>query len=183
MYSIDIATGAVVPIPAQVVDHQIRFRCLGDEANAVVCAEGAGNSSEIIGIDDTTGKKTWGYTDKAANRIVPDVTAAFHGVVYGQTEAQPVLLDAATGNDVPTSAPTPSDSTSPSDGGTPSESSTPTDGSTPSQDPGSQATDPGSANGSDMSLYNDKPGVADRGDEVRRRLHAGSGRLQLPERC
>jgi hypothetical protein len=156
VYSIDIATGAVVPIQAQVVDHQLKFRCLGDEANAVVCAEGAGNSSEIIGIDDTTGKETWGYTDKAANRIVPDVTAAFHGVVYGQTEAQPVMLDAATGNDVPTSAQTPSDSISPSDGGSPSESSTPTEGATPSQDPGSQATDPGSANGSDMSLYNDK---------------------------
>jgi hypothetical protein len=157
LYSIDIATGAVVPIQAQVVDHEVKFRCLGDEANAVVCAEGMGNSSEILGIDDTTGKKTWGYTDKEANRLVPDVTAAFHGVVYGQTEAQPVILDAATGNDVPTSAPTPSDSTSPSDSGTPSESSTPTEGGTPSQDPGSQATDPGSANGSDMSLYNDKP--------------------------
>jgi hypothetical protein len=156
VYSIDIATGAVVPIPAQVVDHQVRFRCLGDDANAVVCAEGAGNSSEIIGIDDTTGKKTWGYTNKAANRIVPDVTAAFHGIVYGQTQAQPVLLDAATGNDVPASAPTPSDNASPSDGGTPSDSSTPSEGSTPSQDPGSQGTDPGSANGSDMSLYNDK---------------------------
>ena len=152
LYSIDIATGAVVPIKSAIVDHSLKFRCLGDEANAVVCAEGIGNSSEIIGIDDTTGKKTWGYTDKAANRLVPDVTAAFHGIVYGQTEAQPVLLDAATGNDVPASEPTPSNSTTPSDGGTPSESATPTDASSPSQ-----GNDPGSVNGSDMSLYDSKP--------------------------
>ncbi len=127
--------------------------------------QGIGNSSEIIGIDDTTGKKTWGYTDKAANRLVPDVTAAFHGIVYGQTEAQPVLLDAATGNDVPTSEQTPSNSTTPSDGGTPSEGATPTDASSPSF-----GNDPGSANGSDMSLLRRQAEVADRGDEVRRRL-------------
>ncbi|HET6985359.1 MAG TPA: hypothetical protein VFI00_02045, partial [Kribbella sp.] len=164
LYSIDIATGAVVPIKASIVDTGMRFSCLGDQANAVVCVQAAGsfitsnvgNSREIIGIDDTTGAKTWGYTDQAANRIIPDVTAAFHGIVYGQTDTQPVLLDAATGNDVPASAPTPSNSMTPSDASTPSDGGTPTEGATPSQDPGSLGTDPGSANGSDMSLYNHK---------------------------
>jgi PQQ-like domain len=160
IYSVDIATGAVVPIKAQTVESQLRFACLGDQASAVVCQQGEGNSPEIIGIDDTTGKKTWGYTNAAANRVVPTVTAAFHGVVYGETQIQPVMLDAATGNDIPTGTPTqssPSAGSTPSDGATPSDGSTPSDGATPTQDP-IQGRNPAAAYGSDMSLYNNKPG-------------------------
>ncbi len=183
VYSIDIATGAVVPIPAQVVDHLMKFRCLGDEANAVVCVEGAGNSSEIIGIDDTTGKKTWGYTDKAANRIVPDVTAAFHGVVYGQT-------DGTAGDARCSHRERRSDQRADTIG---------------QHEPvgrwqpvGEQHADRGCDSERGPGLAGDRPGqcerfghvpvqrqarVADRGDEVRRRLLAGTGRLQLPERA
>ncbi|WP_128429901.1 hypothetical protein [Streptomyces cyaneus] len=126
LYSVDIASGSVVQTKSQVVDEQVSsFTCWGDQAKAVVCTSGAYGGKEIFGFDDTTGKKTWGYTDKSASRVVPTVTAAFHGIVYAQTDAQPVLMDAATGSDVPTSTPTP-----------------------PSHD-----NDPGSANGSDMSLY------------------------------
>jgi hypothetical protein len=158
LYSVDLVSGAMVQTP--MMDSQTggsSFNCLGDEANAVVCTDGAdgGKANEIVGFDDTTGKKAWGYNDKSASRIVPAVTAAFHGIIYAQTEAQPVLMDAATGNDVPTSGSTPSTSTTP--GSTPSDGGTPTESSTPSQDPGSQSKDPGSANGSDFSLFNQKP--------------------------
>ncbi|MEV0282755.1 hypothetical protein AB0H36_01420 [Kribbella sp. NPDC050820] len=147
LYSVDIATGAVVPTKSQVVDERIStFTCWGDQAKAVVCTSGESGGQEIIGFDDSTGAKTWGYTDKSASRVVPSVTAAFHGVVYAQTEAQPVLMDAATGADVPTSSATPTEGAAPTEGASPTEGT-----------PSSQGNDPGSANGSDMSLYNGKP--------------------------
>ncbi len=150
LYSVDIASGAVVQTKSQVVDEQLSsFTCWGDQAKAVVCTSGESGGKEIIGFDDTTGKKTWGHTDQSASRVVPAVTAAFHGIVYAQAEAQPVLMDAATGADVPTSTPTAS--SMPSAGATPTEGATPTDGTPP------QGNDPGSANGSDMSLYDGKP--------------------------
>jgi hypothetical protein len=143
LYSVDIASGAVVQTKSQVVDEQVStFACWGDQAKAVVCTSGESGGKEIIGFDDTTGKKTWGYTDKSASRVIPAVTAAFHGIVYAQTEAQPVLVDAATGADVPT--------------GTPASSSKPSAGSTSADGAPSQGNDPASANGSDMSLYNSK---------------------------
>lgn len=151
LYSVDIATGSVVQLKGQYVKDSMNYTCLGDQANAVVCTGKDNNEKlELLGLDDTTGKKTWGYTSESANRVIPDVTAAFHGIVYAQTDAQAVLMDAATGNDVPTSTPTPSESVTPSDG------VTPTEGSTPTEDPSSQGKDPGSANGSDLSLYNGK---------------------------
>jgi len=157
LYSVDIATGNVVPIKSPYVKDSMNYTCLGDRANAVVCTGKANNElPEILGVDDTSGKKAWGYTSESASRVVPDVTAAFHGVVYAQTEAQPVLMDAATGNDVPTSSSSPSGSTTPSDSTSPTDGSSPTEGSTPSGDPSSQGKDPSSTNGSDMSLYNGK---------------------------
>lgn len=132
LYSIDIASGAVVPIKSSIIGGSLNYTCLGDRANAVVCTGKANqDKAEILGVDDSTGKKTWGYTKESASRIIPDVTAAFHGIVYAQAEVQPVLMDAVTGEDVKT----------------PSEVATPTAGT-------SQGADPGSANGSDMSLFN-----------------------------
>jgi hypothetical protein len=158
LYSVDLVSGAMVQTPmTDSTTAPSSYDCLGDGANAVVCTDGAGGAkaTEIVGFDDTTGKKAWGYDNKSASRIVPAVTAAFHGIIYAQTETQPVLMDAATGNDVPTSGSTPSTSTTPDS--TPTDGSSPTEGSTPSQDPGSQGTDPGIANGSDFSLFNGKP--------------------------
>ena len=157
LFSVDMATGAVVPTkPASSQAEQASYRCQSDQATAVVCTDGAeGNKgSEMIGFDDATGKKAWGYTSESSNRVVPSVTAAYHGVVYAQTEAQAVLLDAKTGNDLPAAAPTPSDSgtptssDSPSAGSTPSSSDSPSDNGTPSEGTGMA--------GSDMSLFNGK---------------------------
>ncbi|WP_433163470.1 hypothetical protein [Kribbella sp. CA-247076] len=149
VYSVDLPTGAVVPIKGLVQDGTMNFGCRGDEATAVVCtARATDGNDEIIGIDDSTGKKVWGYTEKTSNRIVPSVTAAFHGIIYAQTEAQPVLMDAATGEDLKGSTPAPSESASPTDGGTPSSSQSPGSG--------SQTNGPANANGSVMSLYDGK---------------------------
>jgi hypothetical protein len=89
--------------------------------------------SRAAGFDDSTGKKSWGYTKESASRIIPDVTAVFHGIVYAQAEVQPVLMDATTGDDV---------KSDPSAG--------------PTEAPASQGADPAAANGSDMSQYDGK---------------------------
>jgi hypothetical protein len=129
LYSVDIATGDVVQTKSAVTI-AIEYTCLGDRADAVVCTGKDRNFAvEILGLDDTSGKKTWGYTDKSEDRVIPDVTAAFHGIVYAQAEKQPVLMDAATGEDVKTPA-----------------------GGATSTVGASAAT----ANGSDLSLYNDE---------------------------
>lgn len=134
LYAVDFASRAVVQTKSQITDDQLSgYTCWGDQAKSVVCTSGASGGREIISFDDTTGKKAWGYTDKSADRVVPAITAAFHGVIHARTEAQPVLMDAATGTDVPAA------SAKPSAGG------------------GSrQGADPATAYGSDLSLYDGK---------------------------
>lgn len=153
LYSVDMSTGVVVPVKsAGSEEDQFPFSCLWDQATAVVCITGnTQGAAELVGFDDTTGKKAWGYTSESKSRVVPDVTAAFHGVVYGETEAQPVLLDAKTGQDLPSAAASPTDSATPTPGSgdTPSPSDSPSDNGTPS--------DGGGHPGSDMSLFSGEP--------------------------
>jgi hypothetical protein len=152
LYAVDLSTGAVTTTPLPGIQSSTQdsaLICDYDAATSVVCTGKTGPQgiATIIGLDDTSGKKAWGFTDESGNRNVPDVTAAYHGVLYAQTEAQAVLIDAKTGADLPSKAPsgssspstgdTPSDGDSPtagdtpSDGGTPSDSGTPSDGTSP----------------------------------------------------
>ncbi|HET6291753.1 MAG TPA: hypothetical protein VFG33_00210 [Kribbella sp.] len=151
IYSIDLTTGAVVESKfANTTDDPPGRNCWSDEQTAVVCNSGEylKPSTEIFGIDDTTGKKVWGYTSTSGSRVVPEITAAYHGVVYTQAEALPVLMDAKTGQDIPTPTPTPADGSTPStptDTSSPTSETTPTDGSSPSL-----------GGDSDLSLLRDK---------------------------
>ncbi|TCC43191.1 hypothetical protein [Kribbella sindirgiensis] len=136
IFSVDLSTGAVAPTtPATKFESDVTIECLPDQASAVVCLIKSIRSGplEVLGFDDTTGKKTWGFTETAGSRVVPNVTAAFHGVIYAQTEAQPVLLDAKTGADLPSgsSSSSPSSSDTPSSGDTPSSSDTPSGNDSP----------------------------------------------------
>ncbi|MGW7686546.1 hypothetical protein ACWGID_37740 [Kribbella sp. NPDC054772] len=161
-YSVDLATGAVVKsAPGLTARDSGGYSCVWDQVSSIACREAQPTGpQEIVGFDDTTGKKAWGWTSLTGGRVVPSVTAAFHGVVYVQTEKQGVLLDGKTGQDLPGASPsggpsesspsagsTPSDSDSPSSGDTPSDSDSPSDGSTPG--------------GSDMSEYNGTQGSPD----------------------
>ena len=151
MYSIDLTSGAVAETKFAASPKQSpNYSCWSDEQSAVVCNAGqpGSQSNEIIGFDDTTGKKSWGYTSKSGSRVVPAITAAYHGVVYGQAEAEPILMDAKTGQDIPTPTPTPADGSTPS---TPTDTSSPTAGATPTDE---SSSTPGG--GSDMSLLNGK---------------------------
>ncbi|TCC53232.1 hypothetical protein E0H75_05835 [Kribbella capetownensis] len=154
LFSVNLSTGAVVrSAPGLSARDSGGYDCTWDQVSSIVCREAAVTGpQEILGFDDSTGKKAWGFTSESGGRVVPRVTAAFHGVVYVQTEKQPVLLDAKTGQDLPSAStsgsPSASSSDSPSAGDTPSGNDSPTAGDTPS--------DSRSAGGSDMSLYDGK---------------------------
>lgn len=156
LYSVDLSTGAVVTTALPKASAESgSWTCYSDEAASVACVQQAtaDKGETMIGFDDETGKKTWGFSSDSGNRNVPEVTAAYHGVIYAKTEAQPVLLDAKTGADLPSATPSgsPSSSDSPSTGSTPSDGDSPTSGDTPSEGstPGSDSS---SGNG-DLSLF------------------------------
>ena len=125
IYAVDIATGAVVEtkLPAG-SESGGGATCFSDHVSAVVCSGSRNEKTAIFGFDDTTGKLAWSY-DSSSNRVVPKVTAMFNGLVYGQADSQPAILDAKTGQDVVASSTTPSatSSVTPTDGTTPEDSS------------------------------------------------------------
>jgi hypothetical protein len=131
-YSADIATGEVVetklPNSPDQADGGV---CLSDHVSAVVCDRTFGTRNGLVGFDDTTGKVAWKY-DTSANRLVPELTAIYNGLVYGTADEQAILLDAKTGQDVPVPSATPSNGSTPSDGSTSSDGTTPSEGTTPS---------------------------------------------------
>lgn len=135
LYAVDPATGAIVQTKSAATKTQylLNYTCLADGQKTVVCTANRpeADEAEIVGFDDATGKKVWGYTDANAGRVVPEVTAAFHGVLYATAANKPILLDGLTGKDIPAPTPTttPTDSATPGASTTPGDS-TPTDGST-----------------------------------------------------
>ncbi|WP_405062842.1 hypothetical protein OG474_14715 [Kribbella sp. NBC_01505] len=158
LYAVDIATGTLVGQTKSTLgtEKSYGYSCVADQATAVVCSTGQNmGTEEIIGIDDTTGKKAWGYNKNSASRVVPIISGAFHGVAYGRADDQPVMLDAKTGADIPqpSTAPTTTPSTTPSTG------STPTDAGNVTPTTGVPGDDVGSKFGSDMSLYDPKLGT------------------------
>ncbi|MFF9788856.1 hypothetical protein YWIDRAFT_08032 [Streptomyces sp. SceaMP-e96] len=74
--------------------------CHYDDASITVCQT---EERRTLALDAKTGKQLWSLSEKGGNRIVPTVTAGWHGVVYGTTSYGPVVLDAKTGDDRSTS--------------------------------------------------------------------------------
>ncbi|GAA1541834.1 hypothetical protein [Kribbella lupini] len=152
LYAVDPATGQVVQTKTAVKKTRYLFgyTCHADAQKTVVCSTDPGaTEDEIVGFDDTTGKKLWGYTATSPGRVVPTVSAVFHGMVYATVQQKPVLVNALTGQDVPVPTPTATPT------GTPGASTTPTDGSMPTDDitPGDTSTP------SDSSSPSGTPGV------------------------
>ncbi|WP_399923215.1 hypothetical protein [Streptomyces kanamyceticus] len=73
-------------------------RCRYDAKETVVC--GQGNESTAYAMDAKSAKMLWQLPDKKADRIAPEVTAVWHGRVYGKTCKAAVVLDARSGDDV-----------------------------------------------------------------------------------
>ncbi|MBE1578877.1 PQQ-binding-like beta-propeller repeat protein [Amycolatopsis roodepoortensis] len=98
---LDPATGA----EKRKVDGEDQFgpssygTCRHDERSVLVCDAGG----VLTGYDAATAAPLWTLPDKAANRVAPSVTLAWHGAVYGKTGGgQPIVLDARTGKDLAT---------------------------------------------------------------------------------
>lgn len=80
-------------VPADIDDGA----CTYDGLHTLVCHGPNGAS----GLDATNGEVLWKLPDEQADRIAPDVTAVWHGRVYGTANKSPVALDARTGKDLP----------------------------------------------------------------------------------
>jgi hypothetical protein len=94
---IEIATGRRVAAVPRILD------CRYDDKATIVCSASATftDDPELMGIDAGSGQKLWSLPDKASGRVAIDVTAAFHGAVYGTVSKHvAVVLDARTGTDL-----------------------------------------------------------------------------------
>jgi hypothetical protein len=74
------------------------WTCTFDERSTYICNMGA-YGTRVFALDGSTGQLLWQLPNEAQNRITPDITAAWHGAVYGTTPSGPVVLDARTGRD------------------------------------------------------------------------------------
>jgi hypothetical protein len=74
------------------------WTCQFDGLETDVCNAGA-FQPQAFAVDADTGRLLWQLPDRAQNRIAPDVTAAWHGAIYGTTPSGPVVLDARSGED------------------------------------------------------------------------------------
>lgn len=102
----DMRTGKIKPEATK--EPVPKKSCYDDHKGVVVCvATGArgDRDNKVAALDSRTGKKLWSLPDESAGRVAPDVTAAWHGAVYGTTDkgTDPnkgtVVLDARTGKD------------------------------------------------------------------------------------
>lgn len=73
--------------------------CYYDGASITVCTGNEFSDPWAAAFDTTSLKWLWSLPDSETNRVSPDVTAIWHGAVYGTTENGPVVLDARTGSD------------------------------------------------------------------------------------
>lgn len=69
--------------------------CRHDGRRTIVC----GTDEFAVAYDARSGKRLWRLPDKAGDRVAPEVTAVWHGIVYGRTDNGAVALDARTGQD------------------------------------------------------------------------------------
>lgn len=77
----------------------VSVTCRFDAVSITVCS---GYATWAFDVSD--GETLWQLPDEKANRIAPEVTAVWHGAVYGSTAHGPLVLDARTGADREVSA-------------------------------------------------------------------------------
>ncbi|MCF3103148.1 PQQ-binding-like beta-propeller repeat protein [Streptomyces roseoverticillatus] len=77
--------------------------CRYDGWNTTICAgaDGSGNAAAWA-VDVRTSDVLWRLPDTSTNRVAPEITSAWHGVVYAQAD-QAMTLDIRTGKDLRTS--------------------------------------------------------------------------------
>ncbi|WKX72760.1 PQQ-binding-like beta-propeller repeat protein [Streptomyces sp. XD-27] len=73
--------------------------CAYDGAAVTVCTGSAGVDEAAAAYDPKSGKEIWRLPDAAGTRVAPEVTLVRAGLVYGEANGKPVVLDAASGKD------------------------------------------------------------------------------------
>jgi outer membrane protein assembly factor BamB len=94
---VEIASGKVVRNLTRKDGEQSLFvsRCVYDEQAVVVCD----GNEWLLAFDARSGTELWAI-GKGGQRLVPHLTGAWHGAVYGWVDGpKPVVLDARTGAD------------------------------------------------------------------------------------
>ncbi|MFF7727117.1 PQQ-binding-like beta-propeller repeat protein [Streptomyces sp. NPDC008001] len=76
--------------------------CHYDGWKTTICtgADGSGNAA-VWAVDVRTSHVLWRLPDASTNRVAPEITSAWHGIVYARA-AQAMTLDARTGKDLRT---------------------------------------------------------------------------------
>lgn len=78
--------------------HLAAAHCTFDQVSILVCSRGTRTQTDqVFAFDVNTRQLLWQLP--AQGRIAPNVTTAWHGAVYGNTDSGPVVLDARTGTD------------------------------------------------------------------------------------
>ncbi|MEE1781695.1 PQQ-binding-like beta-propeller repeat protein [Streptomyces sp. SP17BM10] len=96
---VDARTGAIRahPGPGAYVHP---WHCDFDGTSVILCNDQLfGQTHSIAALDATSMKWLWSITETPGGRLVPVVTAVWHGAVYGRTTNGNVILDARTGAD------------------------------------------------------------------------------------
>jgi outer membrane protein assembly factor BamB len=95
---VEIASGRVVTSRPQKNGERsllITGRCVYDEQAVVVCD----GTDWLMAFDPKTGAELWSIVE-GGQRLVPNLTGAWHGAVYGWVDGpKPIVLDAKTGAD------------------------------------------------------------------------------------
>jgi hypothetical protein len=73
--------------------------CLYDERATIVCGGAQGVDRRVFALDAQTFAQLWTIDEAGGDRLVPEISTAWHGAVYGKTDNGPVVLDARTGKD------------------------------------------------------------------------------------
>ncbi|MFG2296442.1 hypothetical protein [Streptomyces sp. NPDC048603] len=93
----DLLVGDSGQIRQSIAAQMRGMSCKHDAAATLVCMDGF----SVAALDAASGSQIWDLRE-GDGRIVPMVTTAWHGRVYGRTAKQGVTLDALTGKDMPT---------------------------------------------------------------------------------
>lgn len=96
---VDARTGAVRAHPGPGAYVHLWHRDF-DGTSVILCNDRLfGQTHSIAALDATSMKWLWSITEAPEGRLVPEVTAVWHGAVYGRTTNGNVVLDARSGAD------------------------------------------------------------------------------------
>ncbi|ONI83000.1 hypothetical protein ALI144C_18305 [Actinosynnema sp. ALI-1.44] len=98
---IDVTTGKPLYSKTTEVSSMSSYEvtCFYDDQSLVIC-DARGERTFAYDANSVGATPLWEIT-KTANRVVPNLTAAYHGMVYGFGANDPVAIDGKTGKDAP----------------------------------------------------------------------------------